>query len=302
MSIIVKVTNVAFMRDIQICVITQVPAKQWFLICVYLFVKKECIMKNPFYPFSIEVSGYTCLKSLEEIYYKRNVEYYQKFKKLLMVCSILLAMVCIVVIVLSGGWMQSLFATLLGGALSSIVWLISVIITDDMNYRINQIDNVILQIDKLSVSLHTFNHYLVNGMTVKTIDSNNLIYRLCNLLQVVVDLQIIDNIESNGLKFKWVDKTDINAQEFEERSEQQILSNINDILKIYTLEQISNFVIYNEKYLDGQLKGLKDVLLKRKGYILCGKVPIPQDKAQSRLNKAKLFDKIFNRSIQKGTK
>lgn len=81
-------------------------------------------MRNPFYTFSVEVLGATCLKSLEGIYYKRNIEYYQKFKKSLMVCSILLAIVCIVVIILSEGWIQSLFATLLGGALGSIVWLI----------------------------------------------------------------------------------------------------------------------------------------------------------------------------------
>lgn len=259
------------------------------------------MMKNPFCPFSVEMSGCTCLKSLEGIYYKRNVEYYQKFKKLSMICSILLAMVCVMVIVFSKGWVQSLFATLLGGDLSSIVWLISVIITDDMNYRINQIDNVILQIDKLSSNLHIFNYYFVNGMTVKTIDSNNLIYRLCNLRQVVNNLQSIDNVDSNDLKFKWVDGTDINIQEFEEQSN-QILSNITDILKTYTLEQISDFVIYNEKYLDGQLKGLKDVLLKRKSYILCGNAPVPPDKIQSKVNKAKLFDKIFNHNIQKGTK
>lgn len=258
-------------------------------------------MKNPFYPFNVEVSGSTCLKSLEGIYYKRNIEYYRKFKKSLTVCSILLAIVCIVAIVLSEGWIQSLFATLLGSVLGSIAWLISVIVIDDMNYRVNQIDNVILQIDKSIANLHMFNHYFVDGMTVKTIDSNNLIYRLCNLRQVVNNLQIIDNIDSNDLKFKWADWTDINTQEFKERSE-QILSNINDVLKTYTLKQISDFVIYNENYLDGQLKGLKDVLLKRKSYILCGKVPTPPDKIQSQVNKAKLFDKIFNHNIQKGTK
>ena len=134
-------------------------------------------------------------------------------------------------------------------------------------------------------------------MTIINIDANNLIYRLCNLLQVVTDLQIISDIDSSDLKFKWVDETDINIQEFEERSE-QILSNT-DMLKIYTTEQLSNFIIYNEKYLDGQLKELKNILLKRKGYILCGKAPIPQDKVQDRLNKANLFDKIFNHNIWK---
>lgn len=255
-------------------------------------------MKNPFYPFSVEVLGSTCLKSLEGIYYKRNIEYYQKFKKSLMVCSILLAIVCIVVIILSEGWIQSLFATLLGGALGSIVWLISVIVTDDMNYRINQIDNVILQIDKLIANLHIFNHYFVDGMTVINIDANNLIYRLCNLLQTVTDLQSVSDIDSSDLKFKWVDETNMNVQEFEKRSV-QILSTT-DILKTYTTEQLSNFIIYNEKYLDGQLKELKNILLKRKGYILCGEVPIPQDKVHDRLNRAKLFDKIFNCNTQKG--
>ena len=257
-------------------------------------------MKNPFYTFSVEVLGATCLKSLEGIYYKRNIEYYQKFKKSLMVCSILLAIVCIVVIILSEGWIQSLFATLLGGALGSIVWLISVIVTDDINYRINQIDNVILQIDKLIANLHIFNHYFVDGMTIINIDANNLTYRLCNLLQTVTDLQSVSDIDSSALKFKWIDETNINVQEFEERSE-QILSTT-DMLKTYTTEQLSNFVIYNEKYLDGQLKELKNILLKRKGYILCGKAPIPQDKVQDRLNKANMFDTIFNHNIQKGTK
>lgn len=250
-------------------------------------------MKNPFYPFSIEVPGLTCLKSLDGIYYKRNVEYYQKFKKTLMIFSVILAVVFIIVIILSDGWVQSLFATLLGGTFSSIVWLISVMITDDMNYRINQLDNVILQIDKLLTNLHTFNHYFVDGITVVQIDANNLLYRLCNILQVIADLQIISDIDNSNLKFRWINETEINLQEFEEYSG-QILSNANNVLKIYTEKQLSNFIIYNEKYLEGQLNGLKNTLLKRKGYILCGKAPIPQDKVQNRMNKANLFDKIFN--------
>lgn len=257
-------------------------------------------MKNPFYPFSIEVSGFTCLKSLDGIYYKRNVEYYRKFKKLLIILSVILAMSCIIMIVLSDGWKQSLFATLLGGALSSIVWFISVMITDDINYRINQLDNVILQIDRLLSNLHTFNHYFVNGMAVIHIDPNNLLYRLCNLLQVISELCAISDIDSSGLKFKWINEADITIQEFNKYSG-QILSNINAVLKIYTVKQLSDFVIYNEKYLDGQLNGLKNALLKRKGYILCGKAPIPQDKVKNRIKKANLFDKVFNHN-QKGTK
>lgn len=257
-------------------------------------------MKNPFYPFSVEVSGTTCLKSLDGIYYKRNIEYYQKFKKMLILLSILLSAVCVVVIILFDGWVQSLFATLLGGALSSIVWFISVIITDDMNYRINKIDDIISQIESLVSRLCTFNHYFVDNMDIIPVDSNNVCYRLCNLLQVITDLQIVKDIDSNDLKFKWIDGADICVQEFENYIE-HTLSNMNEVLVKHDFKQLWNVVTYNEKYLSGQLTELKSVLLKRKGYILCGKAPIPQNKVADRINKANLFDKIFNHN-QKGNK
>lgn len=252
-------------------------------------------MKNPFYSFYIEMSSNTSLKSFDEIYYKCNVDYYRKFKKILMFFSIVLAIVCIAVIIISNGWVQSLFATLLGGTLSSIVWFISVIITDEMNYRINQIDDTILQIDRLVSELHMLNQYFIKGMKVIPIDFNNLLYRLCNLLQVINDLSIIETIDNNGLKFKWIDGPYINIDEFK-KSSMEILNHSHILLKEYTVEQLNDFIIYNEKCLDREFNELKKVLLKRKGYILCGKAPIPQDKVQDRLIKAKLFDKIFNRN------
>lgn len=259
------------------------------------------MMKNPFQPFSIDVSGFTCLKSLDDIYYKRNIEYYQKFKKILMLLSTLLSAICIVIIILSDGWVQSLFAALLGGALSSIVWFISVRITDDMNYRISKIDDIISQIGVLVHQLCTFNYYFVDGMKIIPVDANNICYRLCNLLQVIVDLQSVKDIDSNDLKFKCIDETDTGVKEFENHIE-YILSNMNDVLGKYNFNQLWNVVTYNEKYLSGQLTELKNILLKRKSYILCGKAPIPQSKVESRINKANLFDRVFNRSSQKGTK
>lgn len=250
-------------------------------------------MKNPFYPFSIEMSGFTSLKSLDDIYYKRNIEYYQKFKKALILLSTILSVVCIVVIILSDGWIQSLFATLLGGAFSSIVWFVSVIITDDMNYRVNKIDDIVSQIDILVSKLCTFNHYFVDDTNVIPIDSNNTSYRLCNLLQVIINLQTIKDIDCNDLKFKCIDGTEASVQEFEKRIE-CILCNMNDVLEKYNFNQLWNVIVYNEKYLSGELLGLKNVLLKRKCYILCGNAPIPQSKVKTRINRAKWFDKIFN--------
>ena len=164
-----------------------------------------------------------------------------------------------------------------------------------MNYRISRLDNVISQIDGLISELCTFNHYFVEGMEIVPIEANNLCYRLCKLLQVISELSVINEIDCDDLKFKWINETNVDIQSFQDSLEQMI-SNISFVLGVYTEKQLSDFVIYNEKYLSGQLKGLKNVLLKRKCYILCGKAPIPQNKVQNRINKANLFNRIFNRN------
>lgn len=250
-------------------------------------------MKNPYYPFSVEVGGFTSLKSLDGIYYRNNVGSYRRFKKWLFVASVILAVICILCVMLTTGWKQSLFATLLGGVFSSIVWWISVILTDEMNYRINQIDSVIAKIDSILSDIHSFKHYFIDGMKVFKANPNDLHYRLIKLLQVITDLRAVKEINSDDLKLKWFDETDISVHEFEEKMD-VILSHQNELFKKYSLEQLSDFVIYNERQIDGQLSGLKDVLLKRKGYILCGHAPIPADKAQERIERANKFDKIFN--------
>ena len=250
-------------------------------------------MKNPFYPFSVEVHGFTSLKSLEGIYNKNNIGSYRTFKKWLLTLSVFLAIICIGFIIFCDGWIQSLSATFLGGTLSSIVWWISVILSDEMNYRVNQIDSVISKIDDISSDLHSFKHYFVDGMKVTPVNPNSLHYRMINLLQIITNLRATKDINSDDLMLKWIDKTDISVQDFMERAD-MIMFNAEQLYKSYTNEQLSDFVIYNERHIDGQLQGLKDVLLKRKGYILCGKAPIPPDKVQARINKANTFDKIFN--------
>lgn len=250
-------------------------------------------MKNPYYPFSVEVSGFTSLKSLDGIYYRNNVDSYRRFKKWLFVASVILAFICILCVVFTTDWKQSLFATLLGGVLSSIVWWISVILTDEMNYRINQIDSVIAKIDGILSDIHSFKHYFTDGMKVFNVDQNNLYYRLINLLQIIADLRAVKEINSDDLELKWFDETDVSVCEFEEKVD-VILVHRDELFEKYSLEQLSDFVIYNERQIDGQLSGLKDVLLKRKDYILCGHAPIPADKVQERIDRANKFDKIFN--------
>lgn len=250
-------------------------------------------MKNPYYPFSVEACGFTRLKSLDGIYYRNNVDSYRRFKKWLFVTSVILAFICILCVVFTTDWKQSLFATLLGGVFSSIVWWISVILTDEMNYRINQIDSVIAKIDDILLDIHSFKHYFIDGMKVFNANPNNLHYRLINLLQVITNLRAVKEINSDDLELKWFDETDISVCEFEEKMD-VILFHQDELFKKYSFAQLSDFVIYNERHIDGQLSGLKDVLLKRKGYILCGHAPIPADKAQERIDRANKFDKIFN--------
>lgn len=167
-----------------------------------------------------------------------------------------------------------------------------------MNYRINQIDSVIAKIDKILSDIHSFKHYFIDGMKVFQANPSDLHYRLVNILQVITDLRAVKEINSDDLKLKWIDGTDISVQEFEEKID-GILFHQDELFKKYSTEQLNDFVVYNERQIDGQLSGLKDVLLKRKGYILCGHAPIPADKAQERIDKANKFDKIFNNKKRK---
>ena len=251
-------------------------------------------MKNPYYPFSVEVNGFTSLKSLDGVYYHNNVGSYRRFKKCLLGISIILAVICILGVVFTTDYWQSLFATMLGGVFSSIVWWVSVLITDEMNYRINQIDSVIAKIDGISSDIHSFKYYFTEGMKVYQLNPSDLYYRLVKLLQIIVNLRATKEINSDDLKLKWFDETDIAIHEFAEEMD-AILSNQEELFKKYSIEQLGDFVVYNEKLIDGQLYGLKDVLIKRKGYILCGHAPVPVDKVQERIDRANKFDKIFNK-------
>lgn len=249
-------------------------------------------MKNPYYPFSIEVSGFTSLKAFEDIYYKNNIDYYNKFKTKLIVCSFIFSLLFVLLIILTNGWLQTLASTLLGATFSLITWVFSVKINDEMNYRINQIDNLIFKIDRLLQKLQEPEGYYKEGLKIIKIDTNNLVFRLCNLSQVIVDLSSINEIDSKELEFKSFNTTNINVSEMEELLDEMITNK--NLLDECLIKRLSNFICYNEKYLKDQLNGLKNVLLKRKGYILCGKAPFPYEEAQKRIKKAELFDKIFN--------
>ena len=161
-----------------------------------------------------------------------------------------------------------------------------------MNYRINQIDNLIFKIDRLLQKLQEPEGYYEEGLKIIKIDTNNLVFRLCNLSQVIADLFSINEIDSKELEFKSFNTTNINVSEMEKLLDEMITNK--NLLDECSIKRLSNFICCNEKCLKDQLDGLKDVLLKRKGYILCGKAPFPYKEAQKRIKKAELFDKVFN--------
>jgi hypothetical protein len=239
----------------------------------------------------MEISGFTSLKCLEEIYYKADVDYYRKSKKILLIFSIILSVLCILFVIVSDGWVQSLFSVLFGGVLSLIVWLVSVRLTDEMNYRIARVDNAIAYIDKMQTDLHTFDAYGIEGLQIIYFGKDNILYRMCHLLQIINDLCTGDVIDSSELELKWIDTSDLPINDFAKKLDRIIFEKT---FLQYTDEQLTGLVTYNEQYLDGQLSGLKDVLLKRKSYILCGNAPIPAGKVQNRINKANKFDRIFH--------
>ena len=111
------------------------------------------MMKNPYYPYSVD-NRYQLEIDYENADYKYNYDKY-KFLKLIFWFVIVIGVIgCVFAIVYGSNIIQTISASVLGGLLSLFVWLITIIHHDKVSYEVAVIDEMIGIIDEHINYLH----------------------------------------------------------------------------------------------------------------------------------------------------
>lgn len=249
-------------------------------------------IKNPRYPYRIESTG-GCLLNCNNAKYDKNLDTYNTFKKISLVLCVILATACIFCIIFTKGWPQVLFSAILGGIGSMLVWIISVHHHDIMDSEISLIELDITRVDALLNYYHNTVYFIApDESEIKIADPNNVKFRLAKLTQLIVNISAEPVIDSSKMKYKWFDNKEYSATEFVDNFENLMKS---DSDQKYELKWFQQILSWNEHYIEDQLMRLKDILQRRKSYILCGDAPVPNDRLENYAKQAESLDKVINK-------
>ena len=205
--------------------------------------------------------------------YKYNWNSYNNSRKLILIISCLLIIICSVLIfVIKDTRFVTILSTFIGGLLGLLVWLVTTFITDKMNREIANIDRLILDIDKKINLLHQDviiededSYDIVNASNTK----QNNYYRFIFLLQNCSSLLSDKNLDLSELILKWEDK-EYNIEDFCQKLEGLLSA------KPFVLDlKHQKMVEWNFDELDYHLTSLKEKLLRYKTYILETNPPAP---------------------------
>lgn len=255
-------------------------------------------MKNPYCPYSVD-NRHQLEIDYENADYKYNYDKY-KFLKLIFWFIIVIGVIgCVFAIVYGSNIIQIISASILGGLLSLLVWLITIMYHDKVSYELAVIDEMIGIIDEHINYLHS-PVYFINPqeVVIKIADDKNLNYRIIHLWQVLENIKSAPDKQPPriSLKLKWFDKTDCSFEEYQNR-----IWDVHKGKKISgSVQDITDVLLWNEHVIEIQLLKSKKQYLQYKQYILRGNAPVRKIDYSKYKKRADMFDKIFNRKRKDG--
>lgn len=250
-------------------------------------------MKNPYYPYTVDNRSKLKI-DYPKADYKYNYDKYKRKKQNFFLFSIIGIIFCIIIIYyIKSDIMQTVFASILGGLISLLIWLMTVDYQDKVSLELSIIDEALLCVDKhLEYLRGTINLINPCEYTVIQLDNDDLRFRLYHFLQEICNIDSDKELIEN-LVLKWFDGSDCTLLEYKNKWFNMANSETKTIP--YQTQNIKKTLDWNEYIVKTELLKLKKHLLNYKKYILCGDVPVRKCDLKQYQTKANRFDRIFNK-------
>ncbi len=213
--------------------------------------------------------------------YKYNYGTYMR-SKVILICIAVIGIVVsgVFVITSNSSRIQTIFATVIGGLINIIVWLVTSFVTDKMNHQRDELDHLISVIDHHISMIHK--DVIMEdpvSYTIRTMPRSNLKTRFLWLLQVCINLKGDSDIDTTNLKLSWENKS-YSLEDFCTEFEMSLASH-----RIILNEQHGKMIEWNFDYLNSELIRLRDKMIRYKAYISSKKPPASFEEWNAKHNK-----------------
>lgn len=195
--------------------------------------------------------------------YKYNYGTYRRSKIWFIISAVIGIAVSLAIVFMSeDARIQTLFATLIGGLLSVIVWIATSFVSDKIKQEQDEIDRLIYAVDRHIDRIHK-GVYLVDPRTysIDKANENDDWFRFLWLMQLCVNLTSDENINSSKLVFRW-EGQELSIKDYYSNCEKLILNH-----KLVLDEEHMKMVDWNLFEMESHLNRLKDKLLRYKTYL-----------------------------------
>lgn len=208
-----------------------------------------------------------------KVNYKYNKDSYDKNNSLFWKFSVVGLIISLFLIIFSNNSIiQTVSGAFLGGILSLIVWLLTIIHQDKMNYEIANIDMHIMEIEE-HLDFQNSKVKFINPEDDELVqaDSKLIVHRFMHLLQLCTNLYCDERINTEELQLRVLNNEECSLKEY-----LTICENIcqNNFVELICYEkEWDKIIAWNNYFIDWKLQDLKKKLVRYKFYILCGNAP-----------------------------
>lgn len=228
-----------------------------------------------------------------DVSYKYNADTYDITKLFLIIISTIMLIISIIVIVFfKNESVQTIASAVLGGVISTIIWLITAWHTDKTNSELSKIEQRLYTVDKLLNSVNSVTNIIYyDTLEIKKASENDFKIRLLKFVQMIENLNAEKVIDSSRFTVKWFDNRECSVNKFLESFDEMM----NTHTQIINFTDNTNILNYNEHMLVSSLEQLKDKLQRQRLYVICGDAPASKANLKNRI-RLKNFFEMFNRN------
>lgn len=228
-----------------------------------------------------------------DVSYKYNADTYDITKLFLIIISIILLIISVIVIFFcKNGSVQTIASAVLGGVISTIIWLITAWHTDKTDSELSKIEQRLYTVEKFLDSVNSVTNIInFDTLEIKEASENDFKFRFLKYVQMLENLKSQKEIDSSRFRVKWLDGKECSVNKFLELFEEMM----NTHTQIIISPENINVLNYNEHMLVTSLQQLKDKLQRQRLYVICGDAPASKANLKNRI-RLKNFFEMFNRN------
>ncbi len=212
---------------------------------------------------NISQSNMSTSLSCPSVSYTFNFNTYRTSKRILLLLAIMGSICCIYMVFHSScSAVQTVFATLFGGLISIIVWLLTTFVTDKIQKELNEIDRLINVVDWHLSDINRPRFFEAPSTYNREMAAKDNVYVQYHVLvDCCIALKLDKDIDTSKLKIDWENR-ELSIDEFISIYEERFKSEA-----LLFNEEVLNMSNWNLQNLDKELRGLRNTLLKTKATI-----------------------------------